>query len=243
MRDIKELIENSETYHTVLYQKVFESKKNTVAYVLIEGKPRVLKWYVPGFTRNMENEYRILKKGSSHVHMPTVHTKDTENHVLVMDYIPGRNLCDVITDEQLSLKEKKKILELAAGWFSLFHTFFKTPEGFQIRGDPNVKNFILSHRHVIYGVDFEESRPGKPVEDIAGFCASLLSTNPMFTKEKFELCTDFIAAYSKSVKWTLEKVNEEVAYALLEKIQWRPEQEEILRKFATKIRTDGLKGR
>jgi len=57
---------------------------------------------------------------------------------------------------------------------------------------------------------------GKPVEDIAGMCSSVLSTDPMFTSEKFQLCKTFITAYGESVKWNLENITEEVAYALLE---------------------------
>ena len=37
-----------------------------------------------------------------------------------------------------------------------------------------------------------------------------------------------------------DNINEEVAYALLEKIQWRSEAEELLRKQAHKIREQGI---
>ncbi|MFW6121548.1 MAG: hypothetical protein ACOC80_11715, partial [Petrotogales bacterium] len=129
-------------------------------------------------------------------------------------------------------------INVLANWFVNFHNHFKTEDSFRIRGDSILRNFILTH--LIWGVDFEESRYGTPVEDIAGICSSLLSTTPMFTDEKFRLCKIFVQSYEKTVKWSLGNINDEIAYALLEKIQWRKKEEEILRKYSTKIRELGL---
>jgi tRNA A-37 threonylcarbamoyl transferase component Bud32 len=240
MRDIKGLIENIDKYKNVLVQKCFESKKNTVAYVVINGQPRILKWYVPGLKQNMDNEYSILKKGFSDLTIPSPFEKDSENNVLVMSYIMGENVCEIINDPSKVIEEKQKVVHLLADWFVHFHTFFKSEDGFRLRGDANLKNFILS-RGRIWGVDFEESRIGKPSEDLATLCVSLLSTDPMFTDEKFELCQNFIETYRKSVKWDVEQLNADISYALLERIQWRPNDEEIFRKYSTKIRDKGLR--
>jgi tRNA A-37 threonylcarbamoyl transferase component Bud32 len=240
MRDIKELIENVEKYKNVLLQKRFKSKKNTVAYVVSNGQPRILKWFVPGLKQNMDIEYSILKKGFSDITMPSPLEKDAENNVLVMSYIIGENVCDIVNDPRTILEEKQKVVHLLADWFGNFHNFFKSEDGFRLRGDATLKNFILS-RSRIWGVDFEESRIGKPNEDLATLCVSLLSTDPMFTDEKFQLCQIFLDAYQKSVKWGIEQLNADISYALLERIQWRPKEEEILRKYATNIRNKGLR--
>ena len=81
---------------------------------------------------------------------------------------------------------------------------------------------------------------GQVVEDIGGMCSSILSTDPMFTQEKFQLCNIFIDTYMKLSPGRILNINNEIAYALLEKIQWRPEDEELLRKYSTKIRENGL---
>jgi tRNA A-37 threonylcarbamoyl transferase component Bud32 len=240
MRDIQKLIENVEKYKTVALQKRFESKKNTVAYVLLNSQPRVLKWFVPGLKQNMEIEYSVLKKGFSNLTIPSPLEKDSENNVVVMSYIMGENICDIINNPQKILEEKIKVVHLLAYWFVKFHTFFKSEEGFRLRGDANLKNFILS-RGQIWGVDFEESRIGKPSEDLATLCASLLSTDPMFTDEKFQFCQIFLDTYLKSVKWDVEHLNADISYALLERIQWRSSDEEILRKYAYEIRNRGLR--
>jgi len=183
----------------------------------------------------------ILKKGAPDLHMPAPLDKDTDNNVLILSYIVGKNLCDVINDPATNVEDKQHVIEQLAHWIVRFHTHFKTEESFMIRGDASLRNFILS-RGKIWGVDFEESRQGKPVEDVAGICASLLTTDPMFSDEKFRLCTKFLESYRKETPWTLENVNSEIAYALLEKIQWRPQDEELLRTYAGKIRTKGLHG-
>jgi len=239
MRDIQELLESAEKYKNVLLQKRFESKKNTVAYVIFNSQPRILKWFVPGLKQNMEIEYSILKKGYSKLHIPSVFEKDTENNVLVMNYIIGENICDIINNPEKDVEEKIKVVRLLADWFVNFHNFFKSETEFRLRGDANLKNFILI-RGSVWGVDFEESRIGKPSEDLATLCASLLSTNPMFTDDKFQLCQIFLDAYQKLVKWSVEYLNRDISYALLERIQWRSNDEEILRKYAIRIRNKGL---
>jgi tRNA A-37 threonylcarbamoyl transferase component Bud32 len=239
MRDIEELVQNIEKYKNVTIQQKFKSNKNTVAYVTDDSKPRIFKWYVPGLKRNMETEYTILKKGSSKLSMPAVHEMDPENNLLIMTYVTGKNLCDVVNDEKIDIKEKQKLMFLLGDWFAQFHNYFKTADQFRIRGDSILRNFLISDH--IWGLDFEESRIGKPIEDIAGMCSSILSTDPMFTDEKFQLCTTFIESYKSSVKWSLDNMSDEIAYALLEKIQWRPEEEETLRKYAKRIRKQGLR--
>jgi tRNA A-37 threonylcarbamoyl transferase component Bud32 len=241
MRDINDLIENVEKYKNVLLQKTFESKKNTVAYVISNGQPRILKWFVPGLKQNMDIEYAVLKKGFSDLSIPSPLEKDTENTVLVMSYIVGENVCDILNDSDVTSDEKTKVVHLLADWFARFHSFFKSEDNFRIRGDATLRNFIVS-RDRIWGVDFEESRLGKPSEDLATLCASLLSTDPMFTDEKFKLCQTFFDSYRKIVHWGIDHLNSEISYAMLERIQWRPKDEEILRKYAINIRNKGLQG-
>jgi len=238
MKDIKDLTGNIEKYKNAIIQHNFDSKKNTVAYVTLGGKPRILKWFVPGFKRQMKNEYDVIKKGSSKINMPSAYEIDEENNVLITSYIIGENLCDVINNEDTTTNEKQRLMMLLAEWFVDFHNHFKTVDGFRIRGDSILRNFILTDR--IWGVDFEESRQGKIIEDIAGMCASILTTDPMFTKEKFQLCKIFIEHYTKLAPGRITSVNDEISYALLEKIQWRPDDEEALREYSKKIKGNGL---
>ena len=235
---IEKLINNVKKYESAIIQKEFESKKNTVSYVILNNKSVVLKWYAPGFKKNMKTEYSILKKCSSKIKVPIPYDLDEENNVITMNYIIGKNLCDVINDRIVSLDMKKSHIQSLAKWFASFHDLLKSEDGFQIRGDSILRNFILTNS--IWGVDFEESRISRPQKDIATIISSILSTNPMFTKWKFQLCNAFIKSYKELIKLNLDGINEEISYALLEKIQFRPEKEEILRKYSKKIRYEGL---
>lgn len=238
MKEIDELIQTSEKYKDVLVQKRFDSKKHTVCYVIYNGKPRVLKWYAPGFRHNMETEYKLLKQASSQSTMPSIFEKDSEYNVLIMGYIPGQNLGDVLDDAHIGNQEKNSIIRLLAQWLIQFHQRFKSETGFYIRGDATVRNFLYTD--IIWGIDFEEARTAEPGEDIAGLCASILTLDPMFTREKFVLCTTFVDEYQKSAEWKLQNINDDIAYALLEKSLWRPEQATILRNYAQHIRKKGL---
>ncbi len=238
MKDIEELIQNVEEYQDVLVQKKLPSKKNTVVYAIVNNKPRVLKWYAPAFRKNMDQEYTILEKSSSKLSVPNVYEKDTDHNVLMMSYISGTNVCNLINDPQLCIEEKETIIDQLAQWFVQFHTYFKEKDTFYIRGDAILHNFIMTNK--IWGVDFEEFRKGNPIQDIATLCSSILSTDPMFSTEKYRLTKRFIQMYQKNVTWDLQNIDDEVSYALLERIQWRPEDESILRKHAKKIGSKGL---
>lgn len=239
MRDIEDLTKSNKKYKNALVQNRFKSKKNIVAYVILNNKPRVLKWFVPGLKRQMKIEYDIIKKGSSKLNIPIIHEIDEKNNVLIMNYIIGENLCDIINNKKVTISEKQRLIILLAQWFFDFHNHFKTKEKFLIHGDPTLRNFIFTDR--IWGLDFEETRIGKPVEDIAGMCASILTTEPMFNSEKFQLCKKFYEKYLNLAPGRINNVDNEISFSLLQKIQWRPNDEEILRKYSKLIRKKGTK--
>jgi tRNA A-37 threonylcarbamoyl transferase component Bud32 len=187
----------------------------------------------------MKNEHRIIKKGASKLNIPSIYELDEKNNVIIMNYIAGENLCDIINDNNTTFSEKERLIVLLAEWFYDFHNFYKKDNQFNIHGDSTLRNFIFTDR--IWGVDFEESRTGKVVEDIAGICSSILSTDPMFTSEKFQLCKILVDSYTNLAPGRIININDEIAYALLEKIQWRADDEEELRKYSLKIREKGLK--
>ncbi len=238
MKNIEELIKSSKKYKNAQVQNNFDSKKNTVSYMILNKKPRLVKWFAPGFKNNMEKEYSILKKGYKKLNIPTPVEIDKSNNTIIMNYIVGKNLCDIINDEKYDFEKKIEAIKNLANWFFEFHNFFKTNEYFLIRGDSILRNFVLTDK--VWGVDFEETRKGEPIIDIASMCSSILSTTPMFTEEKFKLCKKFIEEYEKSSDMNLVNIGEEISYALLETSQRRIEDEDIIRKYALKIREKGL---
>jgi len=238
MKDIQELLQTVDKYKDTIIQQRFPSKKNTVAYVTYQGKPRVFKWFAPGYKKNMSTEYHILQQATSNTLMPTVFEKDDKNYLLIMNFITGDNLCDVINDKNKPTSEKQHSMKQLAQWFAKFHQQYKSGDTWIIRGDSNIRNFIVSNQ--LWSIDFEESRAGKPVEDIAVSCASILSTNPMFTSEKFQLCALVIQHYNMLAPGRIHDIKKETAYALLQQIPWRPQDDEILRAQANSLIKKGF---
>lgn len=218
--------------------KIMNSKKNMVFLIKIDGKSRILKSFEPDVKKRMNVESSILKKGSPVLSIPTLYEIDYFNNFLIMQYIKGKNLCDIINSKDTSFDRKLKILILLAKWFLEFHEYFKTQKKFLLRGDSNLRNFLYDNQ--IWGVDFEESRFGEPIEDIACMCSSILSTDPMFTKEKFLLCNTFVESYSEKINMKIEKLNRMISLRLMQKIQWRSKDFQILKRYANIIRKRGL---
>lgn len=240
MRSIEDLINKSRKQSKIVVQKRFKSKKNHVGLITIDQQQYVVKIFSSQLQENMQIEIDVLKKASNTLNVPRIHEVDYENNVIIMSYIEGQNLCDVINDEHRSENEKQKIMRSLAKWFACFHQHFYDPENdwVRIRGDANMRNFILGE--AIWGVDFEESKKGDPVRDIAELCASVLSTDPMFTEEKTVLCKEFATTYSRSVDWDLVDLDSHVSVVLREKRRWRPRQAAILERYATSIRNDSI---
>ncbi|MFW9845358.1 MAG: RIO1 family regulatory kinase/ATPase [Candidatus Thorarchaeota archaeon] len=163
-----------------------ESKKNVVLHLSIHSETRrittslVGKLYVSG---NYDNELKNLKISTeSGLSVPNV--IGTDNGVILMSFIPGGNLANLINQTFQS-----EIIDKLATWYYKYHRAHA-----MIKGDPRLRNFIWNESQV-FGLDFEESRKGHWILDIAGISASLLDTNPINDKRKRVLAWQFLEKY------------------------------------------------
>ncbi len=212
MKDLAKLLSTAESLKQARVQKKFKSKKNTVYLLSIKEKLVVLKWYKNRSKGYMHNEYTILSQPQTSFLKPSIIEKNDEHNFLLVDYIHGLNVCDLINDNQLSLQEKTEIIRHLSTWFAQFHQTFYTDTDSMIHGDANLRNFLF--RNTLYGLDFEEVKKGNPIHDIADICASILSTNPSFTKEKIILIKRFLQTYQSSVPYKLEDVEEKITASI-----------------------------
>jgi len=164
------------------------SKKNIVFKIQILRKQRkipelIAKLFVTsGFRRELE----VLKKSQENgLAVPQV--IDAKEGVILMRFIEGNVLTDVI-NETFSTTA----IEHLAKWYYRFHDIHSL-----IKGDPRLRNFIC-HDKTLYGIDFEESRPGDWMEDVGGVAASLLDTRPIFHEAKQKLAWEFLDCYLDS---------------------------------------------
>jgi tRNA A-37 threonylcarbamoyl transferase component Bud32 len=220
--------------------ETYQSRKNSVTSVRIEGQLRVIKIYSNEFANRLDHEHTILQEAKElGVKVPEVFKKtDT---AIIMEYIPGEVLIDTLNSPQIHLNEKRSQVKQLTNWFVKFHTGFKRSDKFLLRSDCNLRNFILGTGS-IYGIDFEEATWGVPVQDIGVVCSAILDTDPMFTDWKVDLCRLMIDRYSMRVDWSLDNIEQEIAKALEDKVQWRPQHAKLLTEMAGKIKRDGLSG-
>ncbi len=136
------------------------------------------------------HETSVLKTAQEH-QIPVPQVIGTTSDVLVLEYIPGPNLCDLINEGP-----DPNYGQLLASWLAKYHTAFQRNDTQTlIKGDSRIRNFLYHHDHLV-GVDFEESHIGPYFEDLAVACASILDTDPLFTKEKLQLCSIFVETYA-----------------------------------------------
>jgi len=160
-------------------RKVFFSRKNTASLVNADGKRLVLKKFDMG---DPDVEWKILSDGHAKgIKVPRPILK--EGRQILMEYLDGQPLAN---RESLEREECSGL----AKWLHDFHNAFPG----MIRGDAMLRNFIET-KEGIYGIDFEESVPGDPLEDVARLCASVLTEDPVFTRQKISSVKHIIADY------------------------------------------------
>lgn len=125
---------------------------------------------------------------------------------LMLQFIPGKNLCDLLNDGKVPMDEKEEMMESLGDWIAKFHATSMI-NGLQCsRGDANLRNFIVNGDGEITGVDFEETRPGNLMKDLYEVIDSVLITSPGIFDQlsiepvrwKFQLCNLFLEQYFTS---------------------------------------------
>lgn len=219
MRTIQTLLSTIEQFQTAQIVKTFQSKKHTVSCITLNKKPFVLKWYQPGFKKNMLCEYQILSNSSARFAKPIVIEKNEEFQFLLLEYINGTNLCDLINMNEIQLNKKILIIRLLSHWFAQFHQHFQKEKESLIHGDAHIRNFLYTTK--IVGLDFEETHPGNPIEDLANLSASILTTNPQCTEEKNQLVHHFIQTYEDITHRKFSNIDDYIEQSILHMMKRR----------------------
>lgn len=212
MNDVKELLSTDKQLKKARVHKRFKSKKNIVYLLSIEEKIVVMKWFKNRAKDYMQKEYELLSQTQTSFRKPQVIKKNDEHNFLLLHYINGSNVCDLINDYHVSSQRKTEIIRHLSNWFAQFHQTYYKNVYTMIHGDANLRNFLF--KNDIYGLDFEEVKQGKPVEDIADIYASILTTDPGYTKEKNRIGAAFLQTYQSIVPYTLENVEEMITVAI-----------------------------
>ena len=221
MNSISSLFSNVDYLRNASIINIFPSKKHTVALIKNEGRKFILKWYKPGFQQSFSQECKVLREKNTPFHKPDLVLISEEYKFLLLEYIPSENICDLINDPTRQTKEKIITINHLASWFHQFHKYYQKQSRPLIHGDANLRNFIITLNKDVYGLDFEESKPGNVSEDIAFLCASIQTTNPAFTEEKQQLQHQFITTYVQLSNQKIKNINLIVKEAVKKTIKRR----------------------
>jgi len=211
------LTENYGPGSSLLSVERLKSRKNIVIRLEILNKEQVTPLEVVAkmfVVDKFDIELQILRSSwEKSLAVPEV--IEARNGVILMDYITGEPLVDVI-----NRTFEPSLTDMLAEWYYDYHSAHG-----MIKGDPRLRNFI-HHNGQIYGVDYEESRPGPWVLDIGGTAASLLDTDPIFDIRKQKLCWALLETYLNLVgkRRTPEienEFNDTVADTLKQTAIWR----------------------
>jgi tRNA A-37 threonylcarbamoyl transferase component Bud32 len=188
------------------------SKKNLVYKARRGDSLYILKWHRQ---EGADREFSILTKAHRQGLQVPKPLDLWPGRAILMAYIPGENLCDLISKRPSPAAALK-----LAEWYAAFHLAFTTQGKVLLKGDSILRNFIWQEG-TIWGVDFEESRPGRPAEDIGEIICSILTTDPTFTREKMGLSRLLVDHYQRLAP--LEGVEDALAWALRETARRRGE--------------------
>ncbi|MGD9396549.1 MAG: hypothetical protein PVJ05_09000 [Candidatus Thorarchaeota archaeon] len=228
------LAENYGSDSSIISMKRLKSRKNIVVRleILLKEQTMPLEVVAKMFVADkFDIELRILKSSwEKSLAVPEV--VEAREGVILMDYISGEPLVDI-----LNRTFEPSLIDILAEWYYNYHSAHD-----MIKGDPRLRNFIHNNGQV-YGVDYEESRPGPWISDIGGSAASLLDTNPIFDTRKQRMCWKLLETYLDLIgeKRTHEietEFNETVADTLKQTAIWRKSDE--IMSISENIREKGI---
>ncbi len=175
-------------------QKLF-SKRNDVVRILRDGDPGCMDTVVKTFAERQPFLTELRTMGtlkSSGMNVPQILISDEEELQIVYSFIGVETLLDLL--ERESQQQFTTRLDALCRWLLGFYTCMKekTCES-MIIGDAHLRNFVIGKDDdAIYGVDFEECRPGEPETDIARLCVFLTTYSPAYTDAKKRLARHVI---------------------------------------------------
>lgn len=165
--------------------KLLPSRRNRVWVVETDVRPVVVKRFLSG--RCGLEFQTLLQARLANLDVPYPLWSDGVH--IVSEYIGGES-CELMINHMFSAK----VAEAMGKWLALFHSRLADGNMARITADAVLSNF-LSVDGRIFGVDFEDSKFGDPLDDVGQLAASILGSEPFFTPVKFDLCHQMIGGY------------------------------------------------
>lgn len=198
----------------------FSSKRNCVFLIKNGPEHLVVKVYASPDT-SLKKEAKMLhelkKRG---VAVPRI--METDDESIAMEYLEGPLLLDIFEWQEKVAGSHSKLLNepvyvaihSLCRWLMSFYDAARNMGVAQIiLGEVNFRNFIIKEK--IYGIDFEECRPGQIEEDIGKLCAFALTYSPPFTPWKIAATGELYKILTVELSLDRERVKKEITKELL----------------------------
>ncbi len=163
-------------------------------------------WIEKGYRKesSLKKEYKILKLLKQNgVRVPEIYCSYDKK--LFLEYIEGKTLLKYIEEfEEKNIKgiQVDRIINYLLDWLTRFYDTFS---GNYIMEDINFRNFIIKN-NFIYGLDFEECKPGEKERDIGRMCAFAITYYPPFSEWKKYYIKKFLHISMKYFDLDIEKI-------------------------------------
>lgn len=172
--------------HNPETRKPLSSKKNHIYREQTGQQETVVKIFTDPDRFRMEKEIGTLLQGTDLLTPPRL-SVDEQNQEIVYAYIPAVPLVDII--ERVEPEQAQDMIAQVCAWMMKYYQIIREKIGQQyILGDVHLRNFIYDESTgKVYGVDFEECRPGRIETDVARLFTFILHYEPAFTARKIAL--------------------------------------------------------
>lgn len=215
-------------------KKVFFSRKNSVSLHCYNAKVEEFLFIKKIYKTagDAEKEYANLGKIVS-LSIPAPKILACDGNALYLEYLQGIIFTDIL---EYNLLPAKIWTSALARWFWNLHSSTRDKYGRVIlKYDCNLRNFLYAN-NMVYGLDFEDSVRGYPVEDIGQVCAYILANRPAFSRTRLAEVTLFVqnyCLYDQSLD--LKKVESYIIDELIKMADRKKEQKPIIMDFISSL--------
>lgn len=182
-------------------QKIFryKSRRNQVWLCQAENQSVVVKNYQSrdAFCRE-QNIYKCLQNSE----LPHAKVISAADDRLVMTYLPGENLVDVLDRQERSGIIHWTVWKKLTSWMVDFHKITGC-----IMTDVNLRNFLYaSETETMYGVDFEECKEGSITQTAALLAAYIRNYAPENTPIKRKIAEYVLQEFSHCLSVPMQEL-------------------------------------
>lgn len=187
----------------------FPSKKNQVFHIRGEHYDWVKKVFADPLGFQTEKMTGDLLADTS-LTVPGRLFLDEDRLTIGYEYINGYPVVNII--EKADSKKATEVMEKICSWLVEFYDICRKKTGQQyIWGDIHLRNLLYEEKTgMVYGVDFEECRPGRMETDAARIYVFVLHYDPAFTERKKQLARFLRETLSASLRLDEEFLEQEI---------------------------------